>query len=82
MRREPDLTPDTAYLVGSQAVACTVGLVTSGDVGAVPGEPTARDLGPPRPGDHVTGRREVDERGRLVVTSRRPGHRWARRVHE
>ncbi|MDD9369326.1 MAG: hypothetical protein PV358_04375 [Acidimicrobiales bacterium] len=44
MRREPDLTPDTAYLVGSQAVACTAGLVTSGDVGAVPGEPTARDL--------------------------------------
>lgn len=44
MRREPDLTPDTAYLVGSQAVACTVGLVTSGYVGAVPGEPTDRDL--------------------------------------
>jgi AcrR family transcriptional regulator len=44
LRREPAFTPDTAYLVGSQAVACTVGLVTSGYVGAVPGEPTDRDL--------------------------------------
>ena len=44
IRREPAFTSDTAYLVGSQAVACTVGLVTSGYVGAVPGEPTDRDL--------------------------------------
>lgn len=44
IRREPTFSPDTAYLVGSQAVACTVGLVTSGYVGSVPGEPTDRDL--------------------------------------
>ncbi len=44
LRREPAFTPDTAYLVGSQAVACTVGLVASGYVGSVPGEPTDHDL--------------------------------------
>lgn len=44
VRREPGFTPETAYLAGSQAVACTVGLVESGYVGAVPGEPTDRDL--------------------------------------
>jgi AcrR family transcriptional regulator len=44
IRREPTFTPDTAYLVGSQAVACTVGLVASGYIGAVPGEPTDSDL--------------------------------------
>ena len=43
-RREPALHRDTAYLIGSQAVACTAGLVTSGFVGAVPGgDPTERD---------------------------------------
>jgi AcrR family transcriptional regulator len=42
--REPGLDRDTAYLMGSQAVACTAGLVTSGFVGAVPGgEPTDAD---------------------------------------
>jgi AcrR family transcriptional regulator len=43
-RRDPELDRDTAYLVGSQAVACTMGLVTSDFVGAVPGEPTDDDL--------------------------------------
>lgn len=42
--RAPQFDRDTAYLVGSQAVACTVGLTTSGFVGAVPGEPTTADL--------------------------------------
>jgi AcrR family transcriptional regulator len=42
--REPALDRDTAYLIGSQAVACTAGLVTSGFVGAVPGgDPTDAD---------------------------------------
>jgi AcrR family transcriptional regulator len=44
LRRQPGFDADAAYLVGSQAVACTVGLVESGFVGAVPGEPTERDL--------------------------------------
>jgi AcrR family transcriptional regulator len=43
--RAPDLERSTAYLIGSQAVACTAGLVISGFAGAVPdGEPTAADL--------------------------------------
>jgi AcrR family transcriptional regulator len=42
--REPGLDRDTAYLLGSQAFACTIGFVGSGFVGAVPGEPTERDL--------------------------------------
>jgi AcrR family transcriptional regulator len=43
-RRAPDLDRDTAYLLGSQAFACTIGFVISGFVGAVPGEPTERDV--------------------------------------
>jgi hypothetical protein len=43
--RAPDLDRATAYLIGSQAVACTAGLVISGFAGAVPdGEPTDADL--------------------------------------
>lgn len=43
-RRAPQFDDDTAYLVGSQAVACTVGLVVSGFVGSVPEQPTEHDL--------------------------------------